>query len=322
MTRLELAQAAHKILKVGPQTPGTAPTSTTSNTDPDLIDIVDSVDRAWRHIQGLSAHWEWRNSRERLTLASGSNKYNLGLWVELDTSGAQAAWATTNEGDTVYVYTSGLSAQRGSAVVARKFSGDSKVHLLLDSDIIDDIVATDVIATSAPATLIDIDSTARTMFEELRFADVTASPFIEMLRTGGTTVHRVYFDNLGDMRYHQYFDWNLEDETSLTFPSGSPTTYSLDEDGKTLVFNYDLDVNHQIILHVRKPVTELTADASEPDMPRRYHDAIVYKACALWASAEEHTKKRQTYMAEYRSRLRQLRNDQLPRLSLVDDVVS
>lgn len=72
MTRLELAQHLHRLIRPGPDSPGTVPTATAGQTGI-LGEMVYWIDFAWLDIQAEQERWAWMNVPGSLsvTLAAG-----------------------------------------------------------------------------------------------------------------------------------------------------------------------------------------------------------------------------------------------------------
>jgi hypothetical protein len=79
MTYLQLAQLAHRILRMGNQAPGTQPSSIPppANTDQVLFDISDTVPRAFESIQDEHPSWNWMRKQGTFQLVTGTRAYGL-----------------------------------------------------------------------------------------------------------------------------------------------------------------------------------------------------------------------------------------------------
>jgi hypothetical protein len=74
MTRLQLAQKVHRILRIDANLPGTAPTATTGQTGV-LNEIVSFVDDAYRQIQSAHEWWGFRLTQGTFNLTSSTRAY-------------------------------------------------------------------------------------------------------------------------------------------------------------------------------------------------------------------------------------------------------
>lgn len=326
MNKLALCKDLHKDMKQGPGVAGQLPTSTTGQTDPMLIGIVSNIEDAYKELQNKSKLWKFRFRREMITLPSGAMNFNLRRWFELDIDNEQAAFAAVDEGDSIYFHTAAGAAFIGTATLLKKATGH--IHVLLSSDmevssIVDDItIYDDAVASNLWA---DVDLSTNSVdyvFDQWRWADDSSYPFIEMYRIDAPTVSspiRVYYDDYSSFRYWANFDWALEAHTSLSFPSGSPTLFTMDLDDATIAFNQSLDVAHQIILHFRRPIHEMASDTAEPIWREDHHKTIVHLAHMMWAETDEHNRRYQSIAGRFRTNLGYMRRDLTPRVKLISD---
>lgn len=74
MTRLQLCQKVHRLLRVDANLPGTAPTATTGQTGV-LSEIVQFVDDAYRQIQAEEDWWGFRLTQGTFNLSDGVRAY-------------------------------------------------------------------------------------------------------------------------------------------------------------------------------------------------------------------------------------------------------
>lgn len=74
MSRLTLAKAVHRILRIDASLPGTAPTTTLAQTGV-LAEIVDFVDSAYLAIQKLHSDWGFRLLQGTFNISNGTRTY-------------------------------------------------------------------------------------------------------------------------------------------------------------------------------------------------------------------------------------------------------
>ena len=81
MTYLQLAQLAHRILRMGNQAGGTQPTviPAPANSDQVVYDIVDTVPRAWEKIQNEHPSWLFMRKQGVIPLTAGTRTYSLSV---------------------------------------------------------------------------------------------------------------------------------------------------------------------------------------------------------------------------------------------------
>lgn len=74
MTRLQLCQKVHRILRIDQNLPGTAPTTTTGQTGV-LNEIVKLVDDAYQTIQSAESWWGFRLTQGTFPISDGTRAY-------------------------------------------------------------------------------------------------------------------------------------------------------------------------------------------------------------------------------------------------------
>lgn len=126
---------------------------------------------------------------------------------------------------------------------------------------------------------------------------------------------RIYKDTVEDEIFLDHMPYNWFRDTYLygaeTTTYSRPTVIAVSP-SKALVLALPPDDVYTIVGEYYKTPTVLAADADEPDMPERFHMAIVYKAMihyGLYESAQEVIARGER---EYRQIMEQLRSDQLP----------
>lgn len=118
----------------------------------------------------------------------------------------------------------------------------------------------------------------------------------------------------GPLRFR---DWDWFYKTQLRGPQnvGKPTIFTVAPDGK-LVLSYTPDAVYTIRGRYRKDVQELAADADVPEMPARFHDAIVEVALILLGTHDEAPAQIPLWQMRKSTTFCNLERDQLPKLSL------
>lgn len=112
MTYLQLAQLAHRVLRMGNQAGGTQPTAipAPAGSDQAVFDIVDTVPRAWEKIQNEHPSWMFMRKEGVIGLTAGVRTYSLSVLQTkiTDYYGIVPFWAPNYSYPYVLIFDGGL----------------------------------------------------------------------------------------------------------------------------------------------------------------------------------------------------------------------
>lgn len=114
MTYLQLAQLAHRTIRMGNQAGGTQPTAipAAAGSDQVVLDIVDTIPRAWEKIQNEHPSWLFMRKQTSIILNAGTRVYSLSA-IQAKTAdwyGLVPFWAPNYPYPYILIYDSGLAA--------------------------------------------------------------------------------------------------------------------------------------------------------------------------------------------------------------------
>lgn len=135
---------------------------------------------------------------------------------------------------------------------------------------------------------------------------------------------RLYKDDIGDEQFLDHVPYNWFRDTYLlgsdTTTYSRPTVISITP-SKALIFALPPNDVYTVTGEYYKTPTALSLDADEPDMPERFHLAIVYRAMihyGFYESAQEVIARGERFYREY---LERIRFDQLPSIQTYREFV-
>lgn len=114
MTYLQIAQLAHRTIRMGNQSGGTQPTAipAPAGSDQVVLDIVDTIPRAYERIQNEHPSWNWMRKQVSIILTAGTRVYSLSAIQakQSDWYGLVPFWASNYPWPYILIYDSGLPA--------------------------------------------------------------------------------------------------------------------------------------------------------------------------------------------------------------------
>lgn len=277
MNYLELCQRTHLKLGVGPESAGSLPATVVGQTGT-LLDIVTYVRQAWTETQQERTDWLWMQSTGTINTVAGTQDYSLVV-----NSASQSITSITRTDSTATATKIGHGYQSGQRVT---ISGASQTEyngtVLITSVTANTFTYT---VSGTPVTPATGTITAATVAINGKSVIPYSAPCDRryiLVHTGSIGLsdqQPCYF--LEPDEFEGYYT-----RRSVATSSGRPIYYTVRPNGQISLFPIPDQVYVLTIKHRTNP-SDLTADASTPELPAEFHMYIVYKAMTYYGLSNE-----------------------------------
>lgn len=303
MNYLELCQRLHLELGIGQGGIGTKPDAVNGQSDK-LLQIVTWINQAWTEIQlaqGKGA-WRWMLDEATLETTAGTQAYNVA---------SQRSIAVTS------ITRSGSTATVTFSVAHNLSTGDQlTIAGAVETAYNGTYPVTGVDATSVTYTVTGTPTTPATgtitatkvlpRFDEIwPFRARYSEPYIlgHDVSLGVSNQQPIYYTP------YTQFDGFYDRGDNLS--QGRPIRFSVDNAGRLVLWPIP-DAVYRLNIPYRKSVQELTTNADTPEMPEKFHMAIVYRAGMYYAGSTEANRVGPNFAGLYRTMYRKMCFEQLP----------
>lgn len=306
MNYLQLAQRFNLEMKVGPGGGGTLPPTVVGLTDEDLRHATYCA-QAWIDIQEKRPDWRWRQATCRLETVSGTQDYSIASQRTFSISGI------TRSGSTATATTASAHNLSTGDEVTVSGAGQTEYNVTASITVTGTTTFTYTVsgapATPATGTLVGTKVVARFGIVQPNFA-MSGLPYLlcHLVSLGVTDqqpVYRMSWEDFGGF-YNR----------GNTLQAGRPTYYAIKPDGQIALWPVP-DNTYRVTIPYVKSIQTLAANTDTPEMPERYHMAIVYLAATYKAGSTESMRAGEHFERLFRTKYSELVRDQVPDVNVM-----
>lgn len=277
MNNLAMVQRLHLELGIGPESPGTLPTTVVGQTGT-LLSLVTYIRQAYTEIQQERGDWLWMQSTGTINTVAGTQDYSLVV-----PSATQSITSITRVDSTATATKASHGFQSGQRVTISGASQAEYNGTVLITSVTTNTFTYTVSGTPVtPATGTILAATVAINGEYVIPYNAPSDRRYILVHTGSVGLsdqQPCYFLEPDD--FEGYYT-----RRSASVSQGRPIYYTIRPNGQISLFPTPDQVYVLTIKHRTNP-SDLTIDASTPEMPTKFHMYIVYKAMMYYGFSNE-----------------------------------